>query len=66
MEAVENKEALLEASRALRLERERQKELAAQRANEIELMQELQETSARLTQQLSDLRAASHGTTPEG
>ncbi|BES89381.1 Hypothetical protein NTJ_02188 [Nesidiocoris tenuis] len=66
LEAVENKEALLEASRALRLERERQKELAAQRANEIELMQELQETSARLTQQLSDLRAASHGTTPEG
>lgn len=66
LEVVDNRDALLEAARGLRLERERQKELATQRANEVELMQELQETSARLTQQLTELRAASKGTTPEG
>uniref|UniRef100_A0A0A9W612 Intraflagellar transport protein 81 n=1 Tax=Lygus hesperus TaxID=30085 RepID=A0A0A9W612_LYGHE len=66
LEVVENKESYLEAARGLRLERERQKELASQRANEVDLLQELQQTSARLTQQLSELRAASKGTTPEG
>ncbi|XP_014256681.1 intraflagellar transport protein 81 homolog [Cimex lectularius] len=66
LDNLENKEEVLEASRRLRLERERQKELIQQRQNEMDLMQQLQQKSARLSQQLTEIRQAGFGTTPQG
>lgn len=66
VENVENKEAMLEACKELRVEREKQKDLANQKADESLAVQQLQQKATRLSQQLRELRQSSLGATPQG
>ncbi|RZF35553.1 hypothetical protein LSTR_LSTR014545 [Laodelphax striatellus] len=66
IENVSNKEALLEASHELRVERERKKELAKQKQTEGAALHQTQQKLARLSQQLREMRQASLGVSPEG
>ncbi|RZF48192.1 hypothetical protein LSTR_LSTR006159 [Laodelphax striatellus] len=65
IENVSNKEALLEASHELRVERERKKELAKQKQTEGAALHQTQQKLARLSQQLREMRQASLGVSPE-
>lgn len=60
------KEVLLEVCHELRLEKERQKDLANQKQDEIVALQQLQQRYTRLNQQLRELRQSSLGATPQG
>ncbi|XP_054282354.1 intraflagellar transport protein 81 homolog [Macrosteles quadrilineatus] len=66
VENVENKDTLLEACRELRVERERQKDLTNQKAEEGVAIQQLQQKATRLSQQLRELRQNSSGATSQG
>lgn len=65
LEGIDNKEAIVEAVRNLRLERERQRELYHQRQEELNLIEELQAKTVRLSQELVDLRSNNQKTTPQ-
>ncbi|XP_046676776.1 intraflagellar transport protein 81 homolog [Homalodisca vitripennis] len=66
VENVENREVMLEACKELRVERERQKDLASQKVEESVAVQQLQQKATRLSQQLRELRQSSLGATPQG
>ena len=61
-----NKDALLESARRLRLEKDREQELANQKMEQEQAITRADQRLARLQAQLKDLRSASMGTTPEG
>ena len=50
----------------LRIEKERQKDLANQKQDEMIALQQLQQRYTRLNQQLRELRQSSLGATPQG
>lgn len=66
VENVENRETMLEVCKELRVERERQKDLANQRQDESLSVQQLQQRAARLSHQLRELRQSSLGASPQG
>lgn len=66
VESVTNKDSLLEACHSLRVERERQKDLANQKQDESIALQQVQQRATRLGQQLRELRQSSLGATPQG
>ena len=61
-----NKDVLLESARRLRLEKDREQELANQKIEQEQAIARADQRLARLQGQLKDLRSASMGTTPEG
>ena len=61
-----NKAVLLESARRLRLEKDREQELANQKLEQEQAIGRADQRLARLQGQLKDLRSASMGTTPEG
>ena len=61
-----NKEVLLESARRLRLEKDREQELANQKLEQEQAIGRADQRLVRLQGQLKDLRSASMGTTPEG
>ncbi|KAF0308527.1 Intraflagellar transport protein 81 [Amphibalanus amphitrite] len=60
-----NKDVLLESARRLRLEKDREQELANQKIEQEQAIARADQRLARLQGQLKDLRSASMGTTPE-
>ncbi|XP_075213997.1 intraflagellar transport protein 81 homolog [Lycorma delicatula] len=66
IENISNKEAMIEASHELRVERERKKEIANQKQNESIAAHQTQQRLTLLSQQLRELRQASLGATSEG
>ena len=65
VEGAPNVEATMEAVKQLRGEKEKQKELLAQRTEQRVVIQQADQRINRLEQQLKDIRAAAVGTTPE-
>ncbi|XP_014280584.1 intraflagellar transport protein 81 homolog isoform X1 [Halyomorpha halys] len=65
LENVENKEKFLEAAHKVRLERERQRELAQQRERELRALQELNEHYNTLTRQISESKESAQNMTAE-
>ena len=65
VEGAPNVEATMEAVKTLRGEKEKQKELLAQRTEQRVVIQQADQRINRLEQQLKDIRAAAVGTTPE-
>ncbi|CAG2053694.1 unnamed protein product [Timema podura] len=61
-----NREAMLSAAHTLRLEREREKELANQKQEQQTALSHAEQRVGRLQQQLKDARQASTGATSEG
>lgn len=57
---------MLQSARALRKEREKQKEMAQQGSDLKDSTQLLEQRILRLQNQLKDIRKAGMGTTPEG
>nr|CAD7195113.1 unnamed protein product [Timema douglasi] len=66
VESVANREAMLSAAHTLRLEREREKELANQKQDQQTALNHAEQRVGRLQQQLKDARQASTGATSEG
>nr|CAD7261155.1 unnamed protein product [Timema shepardi] len=66
VESVANREAMLSAAHTLRLEREREKELANQKQEQQTALNHAEQRVGRLQQQLKDARHASTGATSEG
>lgn len=65
VEGVPNTEAMMQAVRQLRAEKEKQRELLNQRTEQRATIQQTDQRIARMEQQLKDLRAAAMGATPE-
>uniref|UniRef100_A0A1B6E6H5 Intraflagellar transport protein 81 homolog n=1 Tax=Clastoptera arizonana TaxID=38151 RepID=A0A1B6E6H5_9HEMI len=65
VENLSNRDSLLEACHILRLEKERQKDIANQKQDETVSLQQVQQRAARLSQQLRELRQSSLGATPQ-
>lgn len=65
VEGAPNVEPTMEAVKQLRAEKEKQKELLAQRTEQRVVIQQADQRINRLEQQLKDIRAAAVGTTPE-
>lgn len=66
IENIHNKEAMLEAAHALRLEREREKSLVNQKQEQQMSLNHTEQRVHRLQQQLKEIRQAAVGATPEG
>jgi hypothetical protein len=66
VENIQNKEAMLEAAHALRLEREREKSLANQKHEQQASLNQTEQRLQRLQQQLKEMRQAAVGATPAG
>lgn len=66
VEGTPNSEEMLHSARALRKEREKQKEMAQQGIDLKDSTQLLEQRIMRLQNQLKDIRKAGMGTTPEG
>ncbi|XP_068230834.1 intraflagellar transport protein 81 homolog [Palaemon carinicauda] len=66
VEGTPNHESMLASARALRLERDRQKEMKQQESDLKDAIQLSEQRAMRLQNQLKDIRKAGMGTTPEG
>jgi intraflagellar transport protein 81 len=66
VENIHNKEAMLEAAHALRLEREREKSLANQKQEQQASLNHTEQRLQRLQQQLKEIRQAAMGATAKG
>jgi intraflagellar transport protein 81 len=66
IENIHDKEVMLEAAHALRLEREREKSLVNQKQEQQMSMNHTEQRVQRLQQQLKEVRQAAIGATPEG
>lgn len=66
IENIHDKEAMLEAAHALRLEREREKSLVNQKQEQQQSLNHTEQRVQRLQKQLKDVRQAAIGATPEG
>lgn len=66
VENLHNKEAMLEAAHALRLEREKEKEIVSQKQEQQTILSHTEQRAQRLQKQLKEMRHAAIGATPEG
>jgi hypothetical protein len=66
IENIHDKEAMLEAAHALRLEREREKSLVNQKQEQQLSLNHTEQRVQRLQKQLKEIRQAAIGATPEG
>ncbi|KAK7873068.1 hypothetical protein R5R35_000352 [Gryllus longicercus] len=66
VEGMPNKDAMLQAAHALRLERELAKELAGQKQHQQTSLTQTEHRIQRLQQQLKEMRQAAMGSTPQG
>ncbi|PSN57775.1 hypothetical protein C0J52_07269 [Blattella germanica] len=66
VENIHNKDSMLEAAHALRLEREREKSIMNQKQEQQTSLNQTEQRVQRLQQQLKDMRQAALGATPKG
>ncbi|XP_067006845.2 intraflagellar transport protein 81 homolog [Anabrus simplex] len=66
VENMPNKDAMLDAAHALRLEREREKELIMQKQDQQSALNQAEQRVLRLQQQLKEMRRSALGATPQG
>ena len=63
---IHNKDAMLEAAHALRLEREQEKSIEKQKQDQQTSLNQTEQRVQRLQQQLKEMRHAAMGATPKG